>query len=174
MFVFPYNISQTHIFFSLTQPSYPLPFLGTEFGFAQTRWTIVFSPGSEGSPAFTAKGHNSAHGLGLENCCCPVKLLMGALSLWQLKQSLCSHTIFRKQHVFFFSNSTFLSTSFPWNWVWICPDLLKLWCFLWASVGSHAFTAKRHNSAHGLGLENCFCPMELLMGVLPLWQGSVV
>ena len=92
-------------------------------------------------------------------------------SFKQLKQSWCSHAIFyiscrylelntghyvtgclflQTAHLLF-SNSTFLSTSFLWNWVWVFPGSLKLLHYLQDSVGSLAFTAKGHNSTHGFG-----------------------
>ena len=64
MFVFPYNISQTHIFFSLTQPSYPLPFLGTEFGFAQTRWNYCVFSGLRREPCIHSQGAQFSTWLG--------------------------------------------------------------------------------------------------------------
>ena len=58
--------------------------------------------------------------------------------------SVCvSIQYFASTHLFF-SNSTFLSTSFPWNWVWVCPDSLKLLCFL---------RARREHCIHSQGAQ---------------------
>ena len=92
-------------------------------------------------------------------------------SFKQLKQSWCSHAIFciscrylglnaghyvtgclflQTAHLLF-SNSTFLSTSFLWKWVWVFPGSLKLLHYLQDSEGRLAFTAKGSNSTHGFG-----------------------
>ena len=56
--------ANTHIFFSLTQPSYPLPFLGTEFGFAQTCWNYCVFSGLRREPCIHSQGAQFSTWLG--------------------------------------------------------------------------------------------------------------
>ena len=59
-----HTIFRKHTFFSLTQPSYPLPFLGNEFRFAQTRWNYCVFSGLRREPCIHSQGAQFSTWLG--------------------------------------------------------------------------------------------------------------